>query len=100
MSKKTKIWAGWGDGRMENLVGQVMKFPKENLYIKLAILSPDPALANANPRLKIVGDYDSAVIGHLTMLKLTRDIGIFFCLLSLSILAIQAWRSYNKEKPQ
>lgn len=93
MSKETKIWAGWGDRDMEYLVGQVMRFPKEDLYIKLTILSPDPVLANANPRLKIVGDYDSAVIGHLMMLKLGRDIGILVCLLSLGVPAVQAWRS-------
>jgi len=97
MSNETKLWSGWSDQRMEYLLGLVTRFPKEDLYIDLTILSPDFVLAKANPRLKIVGNYDDAAIGHLFTIWLICDIAIILCLFSLGFLAIQAWR-FNVSK--
>lgn len=65
MAGKTKLWAGWPDSRMEYKLGTVMRFPKEDLIIEIAIEDPDDVLAIANPRLKLVGDYDPAASGFV-----------------------------------
>nr|WP_319393637.1 hypothetical protein [uncultured Desulfobacter sp.] len=96
MAATNKLWAGWPDERMEYLLGEVTCFQKEELYIHLNIKNPDSFLSKANPRLKIVGDYDPAVMGHIVMARTLRSSFVIICLIALAFLTIQAIRSDGK----
>ena len=96
MAQDDDLWAGWSDQRMEYFLGKVSRFPKETLYIELAVLTPDAILSKVNPRLKINGGYDSAAIGPVIFLNRLRDVGIFICLIALGFLAIAAWKCEKK----
>jgi len=93
MSTTTKLWAGWPDTRLEYRLGRVLRFPMEDTIIEVTVLVPDTILAKANPRLKIVGDYDSAVLGHIYTLRLIRDFCLILCFASLVILIFFSWKS-------
>lgn len=98
MSGKTKLWAGWPDDIMEYRLGNIIRFPNEDLIIELKIEVPDEILAKANPRLKIVGDYDSAAIGYVNILKLIQYIFLTLCFGSLIFLVSLSWKQTIKTK--
>lgn len=99
MEKDSQLWAGSSDQKKEYLLGYVvMGLPYEDLYVDLTIKTPDAFLAKANPRLKIVGDYDPAVLGHIGILYLIRDAGIIICLLALFFLTSQALKREGTKK--
>jgi hypothetical protein len=97
MSSTTKLWAGWSDARLEYRLGRVLRFPMEDSIIEVSVLVPDAVLAKANPRLKIVGDYDSAVLGHIYTLRLIRGFALILCLASLAVLVFFSWQSVSKK---
>ncbi len=92
MENKSNLWSGWHNEHMEYSLGTIARFPYEHLDISVTILSPDSILAAANPRLKIVGQYDGSVPGHLPLLLLIRDALIVAGLLGLAWIAILAWK--------
>jgi hypothetical protein len=96
MSEKTKLWAGWPDDTMEYKLGSIMRFPNEDLIIELSIETPDAILSKANPRIKIVGDYDSAATGYVNILKLVQYIFLTLCFGSLIILFFLSWKQAIK----
>lgn len=100
MSGKTKLWAGWPDDVMEYRLGNIIRFPNEDLIIELTIEKPDEILAKANPRLKIVGDYDSAAIGYVKILKLIQYIFLILCFGSLIFLVSLSWKQTIKTKTE
>jgi hypothetical protein len=69
----------------------------EDSIIEVSVLVPDAVLAKANPRLKIVGDYDSAVLGHIYTLRLIRGFALILCLASLAVLVFFSWQSVSKK---
>lgn len=75
-----------------------MRFPNEDLIIELSIETPDAILSKANPRLKIVGDYDPAATGYVNTLKLIQYIflTLYFC--SLISLVYLSWKQAIKTK--
>lgn len=91
MAKEAKLWSGWSDEKLEYPLGSVMRFPKEDLTIELTVQEPDTILNKANPRLKIVGDYDPAILGFAPFAKLLRDISLIACLLGLFFITRRAW---------
>ena len=97
MADTNKLWAGWPDERMEYLLGKSICFPKEELYIQLNIEETDSFLSKAKPRLKIVGDYDPAVLGHITMARTVRNSFVIISLIALIYLTIQAIRLDRKK---
>jgi hypothetical protein len=90
MAKEAKLWSGWSDEKLEYPLGSVMRFPKEDLIIELTVQVPDPILNKANPRLKIVGDYDPAILGFAPFAKVLRDISLIACLLALFFITRRA----------
>ncbi len=97
MAKTTKLWAGWDDRGMEYLLGSVQRFPKEDLIIEVNVTTPDELLAKANPRLKIIGDYDPAVIGYIYMFRLLRDSLLFLCFIALFLLTFYSWKYTERQ---
>lgn len=92
MATTTKLWAGWPDERLEYRLGHVLRFPMEDTVIDITVLVPDEVLAKTKPRLKIVGDYDSAVLGYIYTLRLLRDVVLFLCFVSLAVLVFFSWK--------
>ncbi len=90
MSRKSNIWAGWGDEGMEYPLGIIMRFPKEDLFVELTVENPDDLLSKAEPKLKLVGDYDPGAIGFIPLAKIIRDIGLLICLAGLLYITILA----------
>lgn len=87
---KSNLWAGWSDEKMELLIGKIMRFPKEELFIELTIQQPDEVLKKAAPMLKLIGDYDPAAIGYIPIFRLLRAIVIFVCILGLLFITFHA----------
>ncbi len=96
MAATNKLWAGWPNERMEYLLGEVIYFPKEELYIHLNIEVPDSFLSKARPRLKIVGEYDPAALGHIGIARILRNSFVILGLIALLFLTIQAIRANRK----
>lgn len=97
MAKEAKLWSGWSDEKLEYSLGSVMRFPMEDLTVELTVQVPDPILNKANPRLKIVGDYDPAVLGFVPFAKLLRDIALIICLVGLLFITRRALLSCNNK---
>jgi hypothetical protein len=92
MAGKTKLWAGWPDNLMEYRLGNIIRFPKEDLIVELTIEEPDEILAKANPRLKIIGDYDPAAFGYVYIFRLVQYIFLLLCLCAAFYLSTLSWR--------
>lgn len=90
IAKEAKLWAGWSDEKLEYPLGCVMRFPKEDLTVELTVQASAPLLNKANPRLKIVGDYDPAILGFAPFARLLRDISLLACLLGLIFITRRA----------
>ncbi len=95
MAKETKLWSGWSDEKLEYPLGSLMRFPMEDLIIELTVQVPDPILNKATPRMKLVGDYDPAVLGFVPFAKLLRDIGLIGCLVGLLFITRHALLACN-----
>ena len=95
MAKETKLWSGWSDEKLEYPLGSLMRFPMEDLIIELTVQVPDPILSKATPRMKLVGDYDPAVLGLVPFAKLLRDIGLIGCLIGLLFITRRALLACN-----
>jgi hypothetical protein len=92
MAKSTKLWAGWDDKYMEYFLGNVLRYPKEDIWIELTVLEPDKLLNEYNPHLKIVGDYDPAVLGFVPLIRLIKYGGIVINIVAAAYLMMQAIR--------
>jgi hypothetical protein len=74
-------------------LGGLWIYPNEIGYISLEVISPDPDLNKANPRLKIVGKHDESIYGHWGVLRLIRDGGLLLCLLFLLLIGLKVLKS-------
>ena len=67
-------------------------YPAEAVFTVVTVTTADPLLDRGNPRLKLVGEHDYAVLGHLPELRALRDGGMAVSLLLLIGLVTLAWR--------
>jgi hypothetical protein len=92
----SRLWSSWGDKQLELGLAGIMRYPFDQITVKLEILAPDSVLSGYNPRLKLVGAHDYAVYEHLPLLRLIRDGGLFTCAILLLGLTGLAWRTSSR----
>jgi hypothetical protein len=88
-----RLGSSWGGERVEFILGAASLHHFEDLIIELEVLTGDGFLAEKRPRLKIVGEHDYAIMGHMSVLRLFRDGGILLIFLLLSIIVVIHWRT-------
>lgn len=92
LSPEARIWEFSGASGVELGLCGVQRYPWEDTYVVFEILRPDPVLAEANPKLQIVGEYDYAVYGHIWPLRIFRDTVLLFlnaCVIGLAYAAFK-----------
>jgi hypothetical protein len=88
------LWSSWGHGRVEYGLGAVRVNDGEQTVVRVEVVTPDGILATGNPRLKLVGEHDSAGMGlEPILLGCVRDGGLVVCLALLVGLCVLAQRT-------
>jgi len=93
-SPESKMGSSWGRNKISYIIASVLFYSFEETFLEIDVLTPDPVLAKASPRLKLIGEHDYAIYGHLPMFYLIRDGGLALCLI---LLAVLAWKLLKKE---
>lgn len=84
-SEGTNYCEIWGKDTIEYGLGQVNRYDFEDTIIELSILQPDLVLSKANPKLRIVGKYDYAVLEHAPLICKIWQYGLIIVILMLII---------------
>jgi hypothetical protein len=87
------LWEKHGMGRLEYGLAGVQVVDGEELRITVDVQVPDGMLQTGSPRLKLVGEHDSAGIPYaMVILYVMRQGGFWLCLGLVVVLAVLAWR--------
>ncbi len=91
-NKDNIVGSSWGSSTVSYLIAGIYLYSQEDTFVEIEIMTPDSELAKTNPRLKLVGDHDYAIFGHLSFFYLIRDGGLLLCFLFLATI----WLKLNK----
>jgi len=86
LSKNSSIWRRSGGDRSEFGLAGISCRPYETLTIEVAVTSPDPILADSNPKLKIVGSHPSSMIPQILIARFIDIVGLTISILLLLLM--------------
>lgn len=86
----------WVGDHAERRLGRIAILPRETLTIRVEVLRPDPALAEAVSRLMLVPEYDAAVLGHMPALSIFRDACLLAAFLAVVFLGLLSWQGPSR----
>lgn len=87
----------WTGGRAAYRLGKIAVLPRETLTIKLSVLRPDPALAKAEARLKLLPEHDPVVRGHILAFWMFRDGCLLLAVVAVFYLGVRSWKETQQE---
>ncbi|MCI0617964.1 hypothetical protein L0244_33745 [bacterium] len=88
LSPIVRMWSVWGGGSVEHGLAGILCRYNEDLIIEVMVTSADPVLAQARPKLRIVGDHPSSMMVKVMLVQYLEIAGLVISIILLVLINI------------